>query len=220
MSTRRRFGCGHFLNRILRSFVLFVPMGVALLLAADSAHALIVTTDFYHDDDEDFVWVFTWDGTAGPLKFAPPAGSASGAWVPGGPVGGAMSPVGGFVGANLLRQGTNLGLTARHAKGPHHGIDQDPGDPFTIVVSSGDYAAVTGAPFQTLFDVNCPICSPHHDPHFDAYTLKYQRLIGGAGQPVNFIFSGTHVVPEPTSLILFGLGMLATAGYSRLRPRL
>jgi hypothetical protein len=107
----------------------------------------------------------------------------------------------------------------QHAKGPHLGEDQDPGDPFTELVGAGEFAAMTGAPFTTLFDANCPTCSPQHEPHYDVYTLKYQRLVAGAGQPVNFLFTGHHVIPEPASLMLFGIGALGLVGSSRGRRK-
>ena len=190
---------------------------VMLLSGTSTAQAALVVTNFYEEDLEHFDWLFAWDGTDGPLMFAPPAGSTNGIWVPGGPVGGANSPVGGFVGATPLKPGTNLGLTVQHAKGPHTGIDKDPGNPLTLVVVNGDYADVTGAPFSTIFNFNCADCGRKHDPHFDTYSLKYQRFTAGANQPVNFFFSGRHVVPEPASLLLFGSGSLLLLGFGRRR---
>jgi hypothetical protein len=222
---------GYVQRKVSRLAYVFAPMWICLLICADWASAAAVTTSLYREDSDDFTWVFTWDGTAGPISFAPtdtpltpPSTPPTGIWIPGGPAGGAISPVGGFV-ANVdpippFRVGSNLGLSAQHAKGPHVGVDQDPGNPFTVVVPSADYAAVTAAQFQTIFGggAPCPFCSVDHNPHVDQYTLKYQRTAPGP-TPVNFIFTGQHVVPEPMSIMLFGSGVLGLMGYSCRRRK-
>ena len=222
---------GYVQQIVSRLAYLFAAVWISLLACGDWAHAAIVTTSLYREDSDDFTWVFTWDGSPGPISFAPndapltpPSTPPTGIWVPGGPAGGAISPVGGFVG-NLdptppFRVGSNLGLSAKHAKGPHVGVDQDPGDPFTVVIPSADYAAVTHATFETIFGggAPCPFCSVDHDPHLDQYTLKYQRTAPGA-TPVNFIWTGEHIVPEPGSIMLFGSGALSMMGYGWRRRK-
>ncbi|MCI0559455.1 MAG: PEP-CTERM sorting domain-containing protein [Nitrososphaera sp.] len=224
------------LRQIDKGTVYVFSCVLSLLICADLAYAAIVTTSFYTDSKEKFVWSFTWDGTPGPISFSPtdappplspPSTAPSGAWLPGGPAGGATSPVGGFVAGNPLagdpvRAGSNLALSAQHAIGPHTGIDKDPGDSFTVVIGNADFAGVTGLPFKAIFGAPappCPDCSRKHTPHLDQYTLQYQRIAAGAGQPVNFIFSGQHIVPEPGSIVLFGSGALGMMGYGWRRRR-
>ncbi len=203
------------------------------LLSPEAAHALIIDS-LYVETSSDFTWRFTWNGEAGPISFsidsvnpavpnsvfwgAPPTVPIPDPTAPGGvkeqTIAGAAGPVGGFINrvalqGGIVQAGSDLFLAVQHKQGPHVGIDIDPGTRAVFSVPNADFAAPAGPGFVQIGGA----VDVAHTPHFDEYALSYRNVVGGGTE---FEFTGHHVVPEPTTLLLWGTAM---AGFGVIRWR-
>ena len=106
----------------------------------------------------------------------------------------------------------DLEIAGFHHEGPHL-RDVDPGHPFKFEVPEARSLAIAIFPKR----IGVPEVSEHiHDPlHFDSYLLAYTRDTKEG--PVTFKLTGVHRVPEPSTLLLFGVGALGIVGYCRRR---
>lgn len=190
------------------------------LLSPEATHALIIDS-FFVESASDFTWRFTWNGVAGPITFSidsvNPAVPNSVFWGAPPQVGGAAGPAGGFInlvafqGGNV-QPGNDLSLAVQHKQGPHAGIDIDPGAPATFLVPNANFAAPAGPGFVQIGGA----VAVAHTPHFDEYSLSYRNVFGGGTE---FEFTGHHVVPEPTTLLLWGTTMAGLGLATRWRRR-